>query len=675
MKPLVLSLSPIALACVAVLPRPAAAQAETLPAPVERIVITGNPLGSDRSTQPVSVLSGDELVMRRGSTLGDTLDALPGVSQTGFGPNASRPVIRGLDGDRLRVLDNSGSTLDASALSYDHAVPLDPLVSTGIEVLRGPAALMYGGNAVGGVVNVLDNRIPQGPVTRTGGAAEVRLGGAADERAGAAVLETGGDGWALHLDAAARNTANLKVPEYTPVADGEPLARTDEVRNSAAQTRSVAVGGSWFFSGGRVGLAVDHYDSSYGTVAESDVTILMRRNQVRAEGEWRLDDGLFSNLKLQARGADYEHREVEGSEVGTVFSSRGGELRLEARHRALGPLRGVVGVQAESFDFSALGEEAFVPDTTTRRLGLFALEEMDAGPGVVSAGARVERADVDSDGGGRFGGSRSRGFTLLSASLGTTMPLAPGWSVNANLASTERAPTYFELYADGVHAATGAYEQGNPALDAERGVSADLALQWKSGSSKLRAGLFTTRFSRFISLDSANVSVDEDGNVVGSGDGGVPLYRFDAVKARLHGAELEAQTALDAGGWRWAPSASADFTRATNLTTDEPLPRVAPWRVTLALAASRADWTLRAEVRHAGRQSRVPDGDTPTEAYTLLNLAASYRFTLAGRDALWYLKLDNATDRLAYNATAIETIRGLSPLPGRALATGLRLDF
>ncbi|MBK1689156.1 membrane receptor protein [Rubrivivax gelatinosus] len=662
----------MALACAA-LSQPAAAQ--SAPTPVERIVITGNPLGSERTTQPVSVLAGDELVLRRGSTLGDTLDALPGVSQTGFGPNASRPVIRGLDGDRLRVLDNSGSTLDASALSYDHAVPLDPLVATGIEVLRGPAALLYGGNAVGGVVNVLDNRIPGAPVPRTGGSAELRLGGAAAERGGAAVLETGGSGWALHLDAAARNTDDLDVPEHTPVADGEALPRTDEVRNSAAKTRSAALGGSWFFAGGRVGLAVDHYDSEYGVVAEPDVTILMRRNQVRAEGEWRLDGGPFSNLKLQARGADYEHREMEGAEVGTVFSSRGGEVRAEARHRALGPLRGVIGVQAEDFDFSALGEEAFVPDTTTRRLGLFALEEMDLGPGVVSAGARVERADVDSDGGDRFGGARSRGFTLLSASLGTTMPLAPGWSVNANLASTERAPTYFELYADGVHAATGAYEQGDPTLDAERGVSADLALQWKSGESRLRAGVFATRFSRFISLDSANVSVDEDGNAVGDDDDGVPLYRFDAVRARLYGAEFEAQTAFDAAGWRWAPSASADFTRATNTTTDQALPRVAPWRTTLALAATRADWTLRAEVRHAGRQNRVPAGDSATGAYTLLNLAASYRFTIGSQDALWYLKLENATDRLAYNAAAIETIRGLSPLPGRALATGLRLDF
>lgn len=670
MKSLVLTLSPVALACAA-LSQPAAAQ--SAPTPVERIVITGNPLGSERSTQPVSVLAGDELVLRRGGTLGDTLDTLPGVSQTGFGPNASRPVIRGLDGDRLRVLDNSGSTLDASALSYDHAVPLDPLVATGIEVLRGPAALLYGGNAVGGVVNVLDNRIPVAPVTRTGGSAELRLGGAAAERGAAAVLETGGAGWALHLDAAARNTDDLDVPEHTPVADGEALARTDEVRNSAAKTRSAALGGSWFFAGGRVGLALDHYDSEYGVVAEPDVTILMRRNQLRAEGEWRLDGGPFSNLKLQARGADYEHREMEGAEVGTVFSSRGGELRAEARHRALGPLRGVVGVQAESFDFSALGEEAFVPDTTTRRLGLFVLEETDLGPGTVSAGARVERADVDSDGGGRFGDARSRGFTLFSASLGTTMPLAPGWNVSAHLASTERAPTYFELYADGVHAATGAYERGDPTLDAERGVSADLALQWKSGASSLRAGVFATRFSRFISLDSAGVSVDEDGEVVT--EDGVPLYRFDAVRARLYGAEFEARTTLDAAGWRWTPSASADFTRATNTTTDEALPRIAPWRTTLALAASRADWTLRAELRHAGRQNRVPTGDSTTAGYTLLNLAASYRFTLGGQDALWYLKLDNATDRLAYNATAIETIRGLSPLPGRALATGLRLDF
>ncbi|MBK1715047.1 membrane receptor protein, partial [Rubrivivax gelatinosus] len=150
----------MALACLMLLGAPLASLAQSQPDGVERIVITGNPLHSERSASPVSVLAGDELVTRRGGTLGETLDGLPGVSQTGFGPNASRPVIRGLDGDRLRVLDNSGATIDASALSYDHAVPLDPLVATRIEVLRGPAALLYGGNAVGGVVNVLDNRIP-----------------------------------------------------------------------------------------------------------------------------------------------------------------------------------------------------------------------------------------------------------------------------------------------------------------------------------------------------------------------------------------------------------------------------------------------------------------------------------------------------------------------------------
>ncbi|WP_242477880.1 TonB-dependent receptor [Rubrivivax gelatinosus] len=666
--------TPLALACLMLLGAPLASLAQSQPDGVERIVITGNPLHSERSASPVSVLAGDELVTRRGGTLGETLDGLPGVSQTGFGPNASRPVIRGLDGDRLRVLDNSGATIDASALSYDHAVPLDPLVATRIEVLRGPAALLYGGNAVGGVVNVLDNRIPLAPVAATGGSAELRLGGAAAERAGAAVVETGGAGWALHVDAAARNASDLNVPEHTPVADGEALSRTDEVRNSAARSRSAAVGASYFFEGGRFGLAVDHYDSDYGTVAEPDVTILMRRNQVRAEGEWRPAGGAFAELKLQLRGADYEHREMEGSEVGTVFSSRGGELRLEARHHALGPLRGVVGVQAENFDFSALGEEAFVPDTTTRRLGLFALEEMDLGPGIVSAGARIERADVDSDGGERFGAAVSRRFTLGSFSLGSVMPLAPAWSVSANLAATERAPTYFELYADGVHAATGAYEQGDPTLKAERGTSVDLALQWKSGASKARAGVFATRFSRFISLDSANVSVDEDGNVA-SGDDAVPLYRFDSVRAQLHGFEFEAEHVFDAAGWRWTPSASADFTRATNRTTGEALPRIAPWRATLALAAARGDWTLRTEVRHAGRQDRVPEGDSATAGYTLLNLAATRHFSIAGQDALWYLKLDNATDRLAYNATAIETVRGLTPLAGRALSTGLRVDF
>ena len=665
---------------------PAAKTPPPEPSTLDTVVITGNPLGSTQIAAPVSVLSGDGLVLRRGSSLGDTLDGLPGISSTYFGPNANRPVIRGLDGDRVRLLTNAGSSLDASSLSYDHAVPIDPLILDRIEVLRGPGALFYGGSAVGGVVNALDNRIPRAPLTGLSGSAEVRLGGADRERGGAAVVETGNGQFAVHADVFGRDTANLRVPRYPPVEDGEPLGRSSRVRNSASETRGGSFGGSLFFGDGgrigRIGLAVDTYDSDYGVTAEPDVTIKLKRDHVGLASEFKGLEGLLRSVRFNANYTDYEHREIEGGgEVGTVFSSEGHDFRIEAEHAPMGAVRGVIGVQHENLDFSALGAEAFVPATRTRKTGLFALEELPWSGGVLSAGLRVERVDVDSEGDGpsaepRFGAGDDRSFTLRSFSFANVYALSPNWAVSGTFSSTERAPTYFELYANGVHAATGAYEQGNPALSKERAAHIDLALEWKTETDRLRLGVFNTRFSRFISLDASGEQVDESGAVVPAGAAdGVPLYRFNAVRARLYGVEVEGRRRLADLPWTLDATGKFDTTRATNRSTGEPLPRVAPWRLNLGLDASRGPWAARVEVDRSARQGRVPDTDTPTDGYTIVNLSLSRRFTLDAADALWFVKLTNLGDERAYSASSIQTIRGLSPLPGRAVKAGLRVVF
>ncbi len=683
----------------AIVALPFAAHAQTAAAPVSRtattldaVVVTGNPLGSAQIAAPVSVLSGDGLVLRRGSSLGETLNGLPGVSSTYFGPNASRPVIRGLDGDRVRVLSNSGASIDASALSFDHAVPIDPLIVDRLEVLRGPGALFYGGSAIGGVVNAIDNRIPRNPLKGLTGTAEVRLGGAESERGGAAILETGNGQIALHADVFGRKTSDLRVPRYTPIEGGERLGRSSRVRNSASDTRGGAIGGSLFFGGGaervqgRVGVAVDTYDSDYGVTAEPDVTIQMKRDHIGFASEVKGLDGPLRALRLNANGTDYQHKEIDGGgAVGTVFSSKGYDLRVEAEHAPLGPVRGVIGLQHENFDFSALGAEAFVPSTRTRKTGLFALEELAWFGGALSAGARFERAHINSDGDAdaaiaKFGGAVDRSFSLRSFSLANVLPLTPVWSLSASISSTERAPTYFELYANGVHAATGAYEQGNTALGKERGTNIDLALQWKTTTDQLRLGVFNTRFSRFISLDATGELVDESGAVVGQVggtgvDGSVPLYRFSAVRARLYGVEIEARKRLAELPWTLDATGKFDATRATNRTTGEPLPRIAPWRANVGLDASRGAWAARIEVDHSARQGRVPATDRPTDRTTLVNMSLSQRFTFNEFDALWFVKLTNLGDELGYSASSIETIRGLSPLPGRGLKVGMRLTF
>ena len=674
-SPFTLRRTAVALAAAAV---PLAATAQP-GATLDPVVVTGNPLRSSELAAPVSSLAGDGLVLRRASSLAETLTDQPGLSPTWFGPNASRPVIRGLDGDRVRMLANAGNSFDASALSYDHAVPIDPLVVERIEVLRGPAALLYGGSAIGGVVNAIDNRIPRAPVKELGGAAEVRLGGAQAERGAAALLETGNGRWALHADVFGRETGDLRVPRFVPLEDGVPQEATREVRNSASRAKGGALGASFTHDSGHLGIAVDRYDSRYGIVAEPDVTIRMQRDHLALDGEWRLADGPLRSVRTRVGRTLYEHREIEGSgEVGTVFATRGSEARLEAEHAPLGPLRGAFGTQWESSDFSALGEEAFVPSTATRKQGLFLLEEAAWPLGTLSGGVRVERARVASAGdadasAGQFGPAQQRRYSLRSVSLANLWTFAPGWSLATTLARTERAPTSFELYANGVHAAIGAYERGDATLGVERGRNLDVALRWTRGDSELRLGAFASRFSRYITLAAtgANIDVvDEDGNVES-----VPEYVFRAARARLRGVELQGRHRLGLRGWALDLQAQLDVLRGDDLDRNEPLPRLAPARLRLGLDATHGPWWLSASLVHAQRQRRVPVTDTATDGYTVLDLAAARRFDWGGHAALAFVKLGNVGDTLARSATSIASVRDLAPLPGRALQAGLRVSF
>ena len=671
----------IALASVATL-----APAQSQPAPASTrsalpdVVVTGNPLRLTASPAPTTLLTGDELVLRRASSLAETLDGLPGVSSSWFGPNANRPIVRGLDGERVKVLANGGGSIDASTLSFDHAVPIDPLFVERIEVLRGPGALVYGGSAVGGVVNALDNRIPKAPITGINGAAEARLGGAASERGGAALVEAGNGDFALHVDAFGRQTNDLRVPGHTPVeADGTALPETTRVRNSAARTHGASLGGAWTGDNGHLGIAADTYDSRYGVVAEPDVSIRMTRDHVGISGEARELGGLLRTARVQVNHTRYQHQEIEGSgEVGTTFKTTGTEARLELEHASVGPLRGLVGAQVEHVDFSALGEEAFVPSTRTRRAAVFVVETLDWAWGSASAGVRIERAQVTSDGDGdaaepKFGAPAERSFSPRSASIGNVWAFAPAWSLNASISTSERAPTSFELYANGVHAATGAFEVGDATLAAERSNNIDLAVEWKTATDRLRIGAYSARFSRFIALEATGADVTEtgeDGNAES-----LPVYAFRAVRAKLHGIEIEGRRRLIASPWTLDVSGRFDVTRASNADTGEPLPRIAPMRWTVGLDAATGPWTARVEYVSAASQNRVPTTDTRTAGYHLVNLGLTREFSWGAQRAFGFIKLDNLTDQLAYSASTIGSIRGLAPLPGRSLKAGMRVEF
>ncbi|WP_247664288.1 TonB-dependent receptor [Ideonella alba] len=664
----------IAAACVAA--GPAWAQDATTATPSQQIVVTGNPLRQADPAAPASVLSDEALAVRRSSTLGETLDGLPGVAATGFGPNASRPVIRGQDGDRIRILSNAGASLDASSLSFDHAVPLDPLVIERIEVLRGPAALLYGGSALGGVVNAIDNRIPKSPLAPLSGALELRGGGAAQERALSGLVEGGADGLAWHADAFARRTSDLAVPRFT--VDGDSRTR---VLNSASDATGGALGLSKVWADGYAGASIDTYRNDYGVVVEPDVTIHMKRDKLALAGEWRALAGPISTVRAQAAFTDYQHQEVEGSgAVGTTFATKGGDARVEAVQASTalgaGRLDGAWGLQWERARFSALGEEAFVPSTLTQQLALFGLQRWSLGKDLsVSAGLRAEQVQVDSDGdanGGtpRFGAPQQRHFHPLSASLAASWGLGAGWQATASLARSQRAPTSYELYADGVHAATAAYERGNLNQALESGRQFDLGLAWQQGPHSARLSVFHSRFANYIALAATGTDFTTDEGEV------VPVYAFTGVPARLRGLEAEGRwQAWSQAGQTLTLEAQADLVRGERSDTGEPLPRLAPWRVSVAADWQTGPWGLRLDVQHAARQDRVDANDTPTPGWTLAHLRASWTTRLAGHDTVVFARINNLGNTLATSASAIPTVRALSPLPGRSVAAGVRVAF
>lgn len=663
-------LSALACACVATLSFPNAWAQSAVPGASPEIVITGNPLGRDSTTVPVSTLGRAELLERGQSTLGETLNGLPGVSSTYFGPNASRTIIRGLDGDRIRVLNNSASSLDVSALSYDHAVPLDVLSTDRVEVLRGPAALLYGGSAVGGVVNVIDNRIPRAPVSGVLGKAQLQAGTGNDERSVAGLVEAGNERYALHWDGFDRRTGDVRVP--VPLECNKPgsPANARRICNSASTARGGAIGASTFWDHGHVGASVNTYQSDYGTVAEDEVTIGMKTTRYALEGQVRQLPGWFDSVKARLSHTDYQHTELEGAQAGTVFGNQGQDLRVEARHRPLAGWQGVVGVQTESSRFSAVGDEAFAPFSRTRSQALFVHEELPTSWGQVTAGARWESVRVASLGNpelARFDeGIGSKKFTPFSVAIGSVFKLSPTWSLTGHTALTQRAPKDYELFANGPHLATQAWEIGNQDLGLEKSKSLDAGVQWKSGPHSLSVTAFASQFANYIGLMNTS-DIEED----------LPVQLYQGVKAQFRGLEASGRQRLWQGASTLDLDWRADSVRATHGSTGEPLPRIAPLRVGASLVHAQGPWSAKLGADWHAAQKRVPEGSVATGAYTLVNASLSYRQKLDATVLNWFARLDNLSDQLAYSASSIltSTAFGKSPLPGRSFKLGVQATF
>ena len=670
--------------------------AQTAPRPVEggpahrldEVTITAEPLDTSGLLTPAQQLSGAALTQRLGSTLGETLDQLPGVANSSFGPNVGRPTIRGLDGDRIQILQNGTAVQDASSLSFDHAVPIDPLTTERIEVLRGPATLQYGGSALGGVVNVIDNRIArQRNFDANGGVlgkAEVRVGGAAQERSTGMMVESGNDRIAVHADAFERRTGDLRVPRDMPCGTG--VGR--RVCNSDSHTRGGGVGLTVYGDRSYLGWSSSEYRSDYGTVAEEGVRIGMVRRHHVLEGAWRDLLPGFDQVRVQLGQTDYRHTEYDAGVAGTVFSNQGHALRVQANQpsRALGEgvqWSGLLGVQHDASDFQALGAEAFVPSSRSRSAALYAIQTLRTGWGEWRGGWRQESVSVRSLGGDAFGAGESRQFQPTSVALGFVRALASatpeqGWQISGNLTRSQRAPRDYELFANGEHVATHAYEVGDATLGLERALQMDLGAAWRQGPHRAGVTLFQSNFDNYLALRPD-----------GTQQNGLDVYRFEGVRARLQGWEAQARWRLVGGRQaltrldpHWGAvdlELRADGVQAQDLTHDQPLPRIAPLRVGGDLLWSREGWGARLGLTHAMAQNRVPEGQRSTPGHTLWSLGLNHHTHRGRLHWLWFARLDNLTNQTAYAATSIlrQTLAAerVPPLPGRSLRLGLQLSF
>lgn len=617
--------------------------------------------------QPTSVLGGDELVRERAASLGETLAGTAGMSATYFGPQASRPVIRGLGGERVQVTEDGGESLDLAALSADHAVTIDPLLADRIEVLRGPATLLYGNGASGGLVNVLTGRVPEEAIDGLRGAAELRMDSALGERAGAARVDGGHGSWAMHADAYARDTDDVgiagnalsrRLRESGDVSDDDIAANRGRIANTASELRGGALGVSRVGDAGFAGFAVSRFDTRYGIPGGEAVTLDMNQTRLDFDSDWHDPLPGVAALHLRASYNRYEHAEIEpDGEVGTRFDQDGLSLRAALDTEFFEGWRGVVGAQWRELDFEAVGEEAFVPASVTRNLGVFVYQERAFGASTLELGARLEEQHVDSDAGG-YDSARA------SFAAGLVHSFADGWSAALNVTSTQRHPTATELLADGPHVAVRRFEIGDATLRPERAVTVDASL-------RRRGERFNLGFTAFHSAYEDYIHTALTGDV----EDDLPVAVYRQRDASFRGLEFELELpGVDVVGGDLTTRLVADVVRA-RLADGENLPQIPPARVGAEWRYSRGAWSAGLAAHHFARQSRVAPNETPTAAHTMVDADVSWRIALRGdrRELLAYLRGGNLLDEAARRHTS--PLKEYAPLPGRSLGAGVRLRF
>ncbi|MGD9811554.1 MAG: TonB-dependent receptor [Sphingobium sp.] len=643
----------------------------------------------------VSVVSGEELARDLRSTIGETLARQPGVSSTSFGPNASRPILRGLQGERVRVLTDGIGSFDVSNTSADHAVAINPLTAERVEVLRGPAALLYGSSAIGGVVNVIDaripHRIPDEPVHVEGVAT---YGSAANERTLSSKAEAPlGGGFVAHVDGSWTKTGDLRIGGHilTPALRAEAAASGDpeimplanlkgDLPNSAAESWEVAGALAYINDRGDIGFSVNHLDNLYGVPVRyavepgeeaEKVQIHMKQDRADLRAELHADGAFVDKIRLRAGFADYRHAELEeDGAVGTQFFAKGLEARGELVQARRDGWDGVIGAQYFARDFHVVGQEKFLPANSTSQLGLFTLQSLDLGTTRLEAGLRFEHSRITASSDADLGFSATaRSFDTLSYSAGASYTVLPGWHLGINAVRSERAPSAEELYARGPHAGTQAFELGSPAFGKEKSWGVEASLRGKGHDWNASLSGFHNWFSGYI----YDALVPDTACLAVTTTLEFPCFQYSQADARTYGFEAEASaTVANWGATALTLDAGADYVYA-QIVGIGPAPRTPPMRLTGGAEVANDRWTARIEGEHGFRQDRVSALETETPGYTLVNASLSWRPFEESRNTSLTLSANNIFDAVVRRHASY--LKDYAPLAGRDIRVTARLSF
>ncbi|MGZ5614897.1 MAG: TonB-dependent receptor [Methylobacter sp.] len=641
---------------------------------LEEVVVTA-PLQDkvSESAVPVTVLSDEELRLKVGHSIGETLKNELGITSQSFGPGVGTPVIRGQSGPRVRVLNNGIGSNDASAISPDHATSVEPLLAERVEVLRGPATLLYGSGAIGGVVNVIDNRIPgKMPDKLLGGALEQRFDSTSDETSTVMKIEGGKSNLAYHLDGFYRDRNNLDIGGSA--IDVNAAQATDPtldviqntkgyINNTSAHAISGSAGVSLVGDPGFAGVSINRLENNYGIAPDGTggtTRIDLKQSKYDFKSELKNPFKFAESLRMKLGYTDYQHTEIADGQAGAFFTNKTYESRLELSHNPVGIFRGMIGFQAIAGDFSAVDKainEVIVPQTLSNSYGVFAVESFNTGALANQLGVRVEDTTLEPQ------AVSSLNYVPVSASASSLWKINDSNSLNLAITRSQRAPQVQELLANGYHDATRSFEVGNLNLREETSYNLDLGYKFKADWVNAQLDLFHNWAGDYIYQQrngefviGAPVLETRQADATFMGYEGKLV--FPLLQNRLGSVDL---------------TLFSDFTRGQFVNGGD-IPRMPPLRFGFQLDHTKGEWNTNLRLTRGEAQTYAGDNDTATPGYLLLNLGTQYQvLDLHGADVMVFARANNLLNENIRNSTSY--LRNFAPEPGRGAEIGFRVSY